>query len=218
METPMTRILGTLALAASLALPSLAQAQVLDLGEEKHLVFMREEEKLARDVYLTFAKLYPRTGIFANIATGSEQTHTDQVQGLLAAYAIADPVVNEAAVGLFSGADFGWYFAEKFDSLVAKGRANVLSALYVGAFIEELDMQDIAACPGVIQTSFDLTVAQCGLDYTDEPRIQTVLGNLLDASKNHLRSYVSQIERTIGAGNYVAQVLSQEEVDAILGR
>jgi hypothetical protein len=42
--------------------------------------------------------------------------------------------------------------------------------------------------------------------------------HLVDGSKSHLRAYVKQIEAIIGTGNYVAQILSQEEVDAILGR
>jgi hypothetical protein len=42
--------------------------------------------------------------------------------------------------------------------------------------------------------------------------------HLVDGSESHLRSYVKNIEAMIGTGNYVAQVLTQEEVDAILGR
>ena len=43
-------------------------------------------------------------------------------------------------------------------------------------------------------------------------------GGVLEGSMNHLRAFVLNIEKQIGEGNYKAQVLSQEEVDAILGR
>ena len=50
------------------------------------LQFMREEEKLAHDVYVVFSEMYAgeasRSKIFAQIAE-SEQRHTDAVKGLL---------------------------------------------------------------------------------------------------------------------------------------
>jgi hypothetical protein len=198
-------------------------AGAVDVGETQHLIFMREEEKLARDVYLTLAALYPQSGTFSTIGTRSEQTHTDTVRDMLARYGIPDPdpAANDlpASIGVFTGADYGWYFTEKFLDLVARGRISLLDALYVGAFIEELDMLDIVNCPKVIVETSDLIgPGQCGLSYTDEKAIRTMYVHLLDGSKSHLRAYVQSIEDIIGAGNYVAQVLTQEEVDAILGR
>jgi hypothetical protein len=96
---------------------------------------------------------------------------------------------------------------------------SLLEALYVGAFIEELDMLDITGCPAIIEeTSAVIGEGQCGLTYTDEAALKTMYTHLIDGSKSHLRSYVKNIEAIIGTGNYVAQVLTQEEVDAILGR
>ena len=40
---------------------------VLDAAEETHLVFMRKEEKLARDVYLTLAQWYPEQTVFNTV-------------------------------------------------------------------------------------------------------------------------------------------------------
>lgn len=207
----------------TLAAPFLAQAEVLDAGEETHLVFMREEEKLARDVYLTLSTLYPAEPAFANIGEGSEQTHTDTVRDMLATYNIADPNpdANDLpdSIGVFTGADYGWYFTEKFNYLVSWGSQSVLDALYVGAFIEELDMIDIVGCPKVIvETDNGIGEGECGLTYTDEPPLQNMYTHLVDGSKDHLRAYVKNIETIIGEGNYVAQILTQEEVDAILGR
>lgn len=207
----------------SLWLPLPVMAGALDAGETAHLIFMREEEKLARDAYLTMALLYPNASTFSTIGDGSEQTHTDTVRDMLEKYGIPDPNpdanILPDSIGVFTGAAYGWYFTEKFGALVARGSAGLLEALYVGAFIEELDMLDIVGCPKVIVETDPLVEAgQCGLTYTDEPALQTMYTHLVEGSKDHLRAYVTNIENFIGAGNYVAQVLTQEEVDAILGR
>lgn len=192
----------------------------LDSNEASHLTFMREEEKLARDVYLTFAGIYPDQGVFANIATTSEQTHTDTIRDKLAQFNLPDPnpTTNSlpGSIGVFTGEEWGWYFDEKFSALVAAGSVSELDALYVGAFIEELDMHDIADCPQVmVDAGYN---DPCGLSYTDESAIINAYSSLIDGSENHLRSYVGQIEAIIGVGNYQAQYLTQAEVDAILGR
>ena len=181
---------------------------------------MREEEKLARDVYLILSGLYPAMTVFDTIGTGSEQTHTDTVRDMLAKYGIPDPNpdANDLpySIGVFTGEDYGWYFTEKYLALVER---SLLEALSVGAFIEELDMLDIVGCPKVIvETSEVIDAGECGLAYTDEKALKTMYTHLVEGSKDHLRSYVRNIENIIGEGNYAAQVLTQEEVDAILGR
>ena len=207
----------------ALSCPFAATAARLDAGEEAHLIFMREEEKLARDVYLTLGAMYPNNPIFMTIAEGSEQAHTDTMLDKLDQFGIPDPNpdtnILPDSIGVFTGADYGWYFAEKFALLTGMGEQSVLDALYVGAFIEELDMLDIVDCPKVIvETDNGIGVGECGLSYTDEKALILSLSSLLAGSENHLRSYVGQIEAIIGEGNYVAQVLPQEVVDAILGR
>lgn len=192
----------------------------LDSVEASHLTFMREEEKLARDVYLTFAGMYPGQQVFSNIATNSEQTHTDTMRDKLTQYNLPDPNPNAnnlpAELGNFYGAEWGWYFTEKFELLTNWGATSELDALYAGAFIEELDMHDIADCPQVMVDNGYPDI--CGMNYTDEQGLYFAYGNLISGSENHLRAYVGQIEAVIGAGNYQAQYLSQEVVDTILGR
>ncbi len=199
---------------------SVEEADGLDTTEASHLTFMREEEKLARDVYLTLAALYPDQEVFSRIATRAEQTHTDTMRDKLDQFNLPDPnpATNElpSSLGVFTGDEWGWYFMEKFALLTAKGEISELDALYVGAFIEELDMHDIAVCPQVmIDRGF---ASPCGLEYTDETALQTAYSALISGSESHLRAYVGQIEAVIGVGNYVAQYLTQAEVDAILGR
>lgn len=200
--------------------PVAAEIEGLDATEASHLNFMREEEKLARDVYLTLADLYPDQAVFNRIATRSEQTHTDTMRDKLDQFNLPDPNPNTnnlpSSIGVFTGDEWGWYFTEKFALLTAQGEVSELDALYVGALIEELDMHDIAVCPQVmIDRGFS---SPCGLEYTDEAALQTAYRALINGSESHLRSYVEQIEAVIGVGNYKAQYLTQDEVDAILGR
>jgi hypothetical protein len=205
--------------AAPSAPPELRNGRVgfLDAAEETHLVFMREEEKLARDVYITLGTIYPALTTFDKI-DDSEQSHTDTMAKMLKLFRVKDPSTSDD-IGVFTGAEYGWYFTDKFAYLVGEGSTNGLAALYVGAFIEELDMHDIAHCPAVILEMHDeIEEDGCGLAYTDEAELSRTYGRLLDGSKSHLRAYVKAIEQTIGEGTYVAQYLTQAEVDEILGR
>jgi hypothetical protein len=190
----------------------------LNFNEETHLEFMCEEEKLARDVYITLGTRYPNSRVFGNI-DDSEERHKCAVADMLEKYGIPDPNTNDN-VGVFTGEVYGWYFTEKYTALVARGSLSELDALHVGAFIEELDMLDINQCPVVIveaDNGID-DVSECGKVYTTKPDIQRLYGFLLEGSENHLRAYVLAIEKQIGEGNYTAQVLTQDQVDDILGR
>lgn len=195
----------------------------LDAAEKTHLIFMREEEKLARDVYLTFSQMYPEQSVFNTIATRSEQTHTDTMRDKLDQFNVADPNPDTNnlpdSIGVFTGETYGAYFSEKFGQLVESGKQSELNALYAGAFIEELDMHDIIDCPQVI-VDMDNGISEggCGLTYTDEQALINSYSSLVDGSENHLRAFVGQIEAIIGSGNYEAQYLTQEEVNTILGR
>lgn len=160
-------------------------------GEIEHLMYMREEEKLARDVYLTLYDTW-RMQVFANIAE-SEQIHTDAVRAKIEKYSLVDPVIDDN-VGAFVNQDL----ALLYETLVTQGKMSELDALYVGGAIEEIDMIDI----------------QHAIDEAEHRDIQRVYENLMAGSKNHLRGFVSEIE--MRGVDYTAQYLSQEAVDAIL--
>jgi hypothetical protein len=160
--------------------------------EADDLLFMREEEKLARDVYITlFSKWKLRP--FSNISR-SEQRHMDAILNLLKKYKLTDPVKED---GEFSNSEL----QELYDSLIATGLQSKLDAVKVGALIEDVDMKDIVDA----------------MKRTDKADILQVYGTLLSGSKNHLNAFVRQVENITGTP-YVAQWISQEEVDAILGR
>ena len=81
------------------ALPGLVSAATLTKPEIDALLLMREEEKMARDVYLELNDLWGLP-IFQNIAN-SEQTHMNAVKTLLDRYGLQDPAAGRG-VGEFS--------------------------------------------------------------------------------------------------------------------
>ena len=162
----------------------------LSQTEADTLTFMREEEKLARDVYLVMFA-YWGTKTFSNIAE-SEQNHMDAIKTLLDKYELSDPASQE--IGVFNDPSL----QELYEQLENQGKVSKLDAFMVGALIEEIDIEDL----------------QTAIDQTDKQDLQRVYGNLMSGSENHLRAFVSQIER-LGV-NYEAQYLPQEVVDEIL--
>ena len=193
-------------------------ASVLDFNEQTHLVFTCEEEKLARDVYQVLGRRFPEVGSFHAMAENKEDSNC-AVKALMQKYQVSVPRVNHN-VGVFSWGIYGRYFTEKYLVLTDQGRSSLLNALYVGAFIEELNILDIEHCPKVL---VDINngindASACGMQYTDNPDVLAIYADLLDESSEHLRLLVRDIEKIIGTGKYQAQVLPQEEVDAILSR
>ena len=165
--------------------------QTISDEESKSLIHMREEEKLARDVYIAMFNKYGLR-IFENISS-SEQTHTDAILQLLTKYAIKDPVgVN--AVGVFT--DPG--LQALYTSLVNSGNVSILEAYKVGATIEDLDL-------------YDLKVDLLKVDNQD---IILVYQMLSKGSRNHMRNYFSSL-KSLGF-TYVPQFITQSDLDAIV--
>ena len=164
-----------------------------ELNEEEiaGLVLMREEEKLARDVYNTLGEKWG-TKIFTNIAK-SEQTHTDAIKVLLDRYNIEDPVKDDS-IGVFTSPELD----ELYKNLVKQGGLSLLDALIVGAIVEDLDIKDLN----------ELSAK------TDNADIITTYNNLNKGSRNHLRAYVGQIKDN--DGSYSPQYISQAEFNAII--
>lgn len=165
--------------------------QTLSSSEAQGLAMMREEERLAHDVYAASAALWG-TPIFSNIAS-SEATHTAAVLALLERYGLPDPLA-----GLPEGVFFTPAFQDLHDALVAASRGSLVDALTVGVQIEELDIRDIA----VLRAD------------TDNADIQLVYDNLQRGSRNHLRSYYRLL--TQQGGSYVPQYITPAEFDAIV--
>ncbi len=163
----------------------------LSKDELEGLQFMREEEKLAHDVYLS---LYDRWGsrVFSQIAQ-SEVSHMDAVKSLLDAYSVEDPAAGRAA-GSFSHPEL----QALYNQLVLRGQASLIEALKVGCLIEERDIADLAAERAQLE---------------GEPAIDQVYDQLMCGSRNHLRAFNSNL--VANGGRYVPVYLSQAEWDRI---
>lgn len=149
-----------------------ASAEGITDAEAAGLLFMREEEKLARDVYLTFADMWG-SRIFSNIQ-GAEQMHMDSMLGLIETYGLTDPV-GDNEIGVFVDPEL----QQMYDELVAAGSVSVEAALEVGGLIEEVDIEDLAIY----------------IEATNAADIITAYEHLLSGSENHLRAFVSQLDK-----------------------
>lgn len=163
----------------------------LNKDEIAGLILMREEEKLARDVYISLGEKWG-TKIFSNISK-SEQTHTDAIKVLLDRYDIEDPVRDDS-IGVFVSPELIKLYASLFE----QGSKSILDAFIVGAIIEDLDIKDLN----------ELTAK------TDKADILLTYENLNRGSRNHLRAYMKQIASN--GGSYTPQYISQSEFDTII--
>lgn len=166
--------------------------ETLSVAEADGLIFMREEEKLAYDIYNVLYAQWAEK-VFDNIAN-SELTHTEAMLILLDRYSITDPVGNNAA-GVFVDVSLQGLY----DTLVAQGSASLIDALLVGTAIEEIDIIDIQNLVDALEGNDD---------------IELVYESLMKGSRNHLRAFVRNLE---GQGViYQPQYLSQDVYDAII--
>jgi hypothetical protein len=174
-DTMKTRlIISTVALAATLSLfgsaalasTSVATTQRATATEASALQYMREEEKLARDVYNTLSAKW-NTPVFRNIAR-SEQQHMDAIKVLLDRYGVADP-----AAGMAAGSFKSPTLQALYTKLVKQGSVSFAAAMAVGVQIEKLDIADL----------------QSRLAQADKTDIRVVFTQLSRASANHQRAF-----------------------------
>jgi hypothetical protein len=145
-----------------------AASAPLSTQETETLKYMREEEKLARDVYRT---LYNRWGIqlFTNIS-GSEQQHMDTLAGMLSRYGIPDPVASDSTGSFTNPA-----LASLFNQLVATGEKSAAEAIEVGIAIEQLDIADLRKA----------------IDESTHADLDQAYERLMNGSFNHLSAFTS---------------------------
>lgn len=164
----------------------------LSAEEAAGLLFMREEEKLAHDVYIF---LFDKWGlnIFKNISN-SEQTHTDAIKTLLDRYGLNDPTIGKSEGEFTNETLQGLY-----DQLIDLGSKSLSDALKVGAAIEEIDIIDL----------------QEEAALTNREDILLVYQNLETGSRNHLRSFTKTLQAQTGEV-YQPQYLTTEAYEAII--
>ena len=166
-------------------LEDLSDAEILALNQ------MREEELLARDIYLQLYEIY-QYRVFDQISKSEEQ-HAAAIKALLDRYELADPALNHE-IGVFtSSAIQGLY-----DQLLATAVSGV-EALKVGATIEDVDIYDLQ----------NLLANE-----VDNQDITFVFQKLLKGSQNHMRAFVKVLASQ--GETYTPQYITQEEFDAII--
>lgn len=175
---------------AMLVLPGTTYTGVeLSDVEISGLMLMREEEKLAHDVYAYFYEKY-KVPVFNNISK-SENAHSAAVLRLINYFSLIDPALTEQ--GVFSSVEIQGLY----DQLTAKG-STLNDALATGAFIEEYDIADL-----------DKSIKE-----TDKTEIIRVYSNLRRGSINHLNAFVKFLKAR--GVTYTPQVLSADDFQAII--
>jgi hypothetical protein len=162
-------------------------AAALSQREMNGILFIWEEEKVARDLYRS---LYNESNlsIFVDLAR-SEQNHMDMALALMDKYGLQAPVSDEH--GLFSNQTLIGYY----DELLAKGRQSPQDALEAAAAFEEISIVDLEK---------EIAAAEA-------EDVRVVYEGLLAGSRKHLRSYVRDLQEQ--GIQYSPQYLSQEEFE-----
>ena len=161
----------------------------LNEAEEAGILQLREEEKLARDVYTLLEEKWGLSA-FSQIKP-SEQKHMDAVAKLINRYDLLDPA--QESIGSFENQKI----SSLFETLMTKGEQSEVDALQVGMTVEDIDIYDIDEI----------------LSKNDNQDIQVVFTNLRNGSIKHLQRFYTDL-KTIG-GTYEPQYISQELFDQL---
>jgi hypothetical protein len=165
-------MIGGLLLVMGISSAVYVQAAGLNDVEKDWLTYIREEEKLARDVYLS---LYDMWGsrLFDNISV-SEQTHMDAIKTLLDRVGLGDPAAGNGP-GVFDDPELQALYTK----LIHGGSQSLINALRVGVFIEVTDIADLTQ----------------GIATTTHRDIKTVYTNLRNGSQNHWDAFCSNLAK-----------------------
>ena len=149
--------------------PSLSEEQ------KDELFFIYQEEKVARDVYITLGNIYTDENTFASIQK-SEQRHIDAARGLCEKYDVSIEGVDEDSIGNFVLP----VLQDLYDTCVGRGEESLVDALKVGEYIEVTDIDDLEHAIEMFPENRD---------------VGNVYENLKEGSLNHLDAFQTAIER-----------------------
>lgn len=188
-----TQVNMTASLATMQQTVSNLPTEPLDDAEKARILFffIREEEKLAYDVYQTMFDIYG-VSVFQNIPN-SELSHMEAMLSIIKKYNLTDPLVTNAR-GVFVNTNL----QVLYNQLVSQWRVSLLAAYQVGATIEDLDISDLNS----------------SLEVTNNQDVRLVYDFLNKGSRNHLRSFYKNIKNW--NGTYTPVYITQAEFDAIV--
>jgi len=191
MEMIMVKSDGTTTFITAGVTPPFDSTADLTANEIEFAYAVREDEKVARDLYFAFFEKY-KLKAFENISK-AESNHIRAVELLLSYYEIDYPEIGE--YGKFADPTR----QQMYDSLLIKGE-TALEAFKVMAQLEE---ENIVSFGEVLED-------------IENDNIAIVIENLLKASENHFKAAIRQI--TALGGEYTAQYMSQEQYSAIIAK
>jgi hypothetical protein len=181
---------GTSSIIHSYAMYAYLETPALTETELAVLLKMKNEEKLARDVY---SALYDKWGVIAfSKITNAENNHLNAIVNLLAYYDAADTLIGNASVYEDS------VIQSLYSILLSQGSVSQVDAYKTGTLIEEMDINDLKSA----------------LTSTTNANIIMVFENLERGSRNHLRAFNRQLTN-IGE-TYTPQYLTQDEYTTIV--
>jgi hypothetical protein len=141
---------------------------------------MRDEERLARDIYTALAAKYASAAPFVNIAR-SEQVHFDTMGLLLTRYGVSDP-----SAGKNPGTYADPALQALYDKLLASGSESLAKAYDVGVAVENLDIADL----------------KTAISQTSQADVKTAFTYLMNGSGNHLAAFTAAKDgKILGARN-----------------
>jgi hypothetical protein len=152
---------------------SATDSVVLTDAQKDSLFFIYQEEKVARDVYITLGNIYPNENTFASIQL-SEQRHIDAARGLCEKYGVDISEVDEGSVGEFVLP----VLQELYDTCVSEGEKSLLDGLKIGELIEVTDIDDLEHAAEGMPSD-----------------VVSVFENLKEGSYNHLEAFQTAIAR-----------------------
>lgn len=161
----------------------------ITMTDEESLLYIIEEEKLARDVYDYLYSLWG-SNQFINIKS-SEQTHINTVGQIL-----NDNNINYTLlpVGQFNNTELQALYNE----LIAQGSISLVEAYRVGMTIEDVDIYDL----------------QIRIAETSTIEIINAYQFLICGSENHMRAFYNRL--VASGGTYAPQFISVAEYNSIL--
>lgn len=165
---------------------------ILSENESQTLLFMREEEKLAHDIYIYAFEKYG-LNIFQNIAN-SESSHVLSVLGVMETYQVSDPLSGSTVPGEFTDP----ILINLYSDLINRVDLSLNESILVGLLIEDLDINDL----------------EIAISETDKLSISNLYANLECGSKNHMRAFYDQANAA--EITYTPEFISQSEYSSIV--
>ncbi|UPT78558.1 DUF2202 domain-containing protein [Sulfurovum sp. XGS-02] len=114
------------------------RTSVLTEEQKDMLFFIYQEEKVARDVYITLGKMYKNENTFRSMQI-TEQRHLECAKELCDIYGVDTSSMDESVIGAFESP----LLKMLYDAYIEKGKSSLRDALEMAEFIGASDTEMI---------------------------------------------------------------------------